>query len=227
MLADETTSILELRISGGVLFLFASGILTGYFWVWTRQTYRRLFRDRLLIERSRAALQQAESSLMGGPVENVTDFENLWNVTQRRLDYYHDIATGQAEKSFAYGQRAAWLGLALIVLCALLAILAPTAVAAGAAGALGLAGGGLAGYIGRTFMRTQESAAAQLRAYFSQPLEFSRFLAAERMLTFIEEPVKRGTATVTVISALVGKAEDPPVFGERERSLGSASRESL
>jgi len=48
------------------------------------------------------------------------------------------------------------------------------------------AAAGLAGYIGRTFVRSQESAAAHLRAYFDQPLQFARYLAVERLLANFE-----------------------------------------
>ncbi|MFG2723673.1 hypothetical protein [Streptomyces canus] len=38
------------------------------------------------------------------------------------------------------------------------------------------------GQLGRTFVESQETASGHLRAYFDQPLMFSRFLAAERLL---------------------------------------------
>ena len=54
----------------------------------------------------------------------------------------------------------------------------------------------------RTFLRTQEGSAAHLRAYFEQPLEFSKYLAAERLLLNIDAD-ERAPATSAVALAMV------------------------
>jgi hypothetical protein len=64
---------------------------------------------------------------------------------------------------------------------AILAVNAKTTTAAVTTGSLGAVGAALAAYIGKTFIRSQETAASHLRAYFDQPLELSRYLAAERL----------------------------------------------
>ena len=69
-------------------------------------------------------------------------------------------------------------------------------------GTLGAIGAIFAGYIGRTFIRTQEATADHLRSYFNQPLEFSRFLAAERLLDTIEGDA-RESAVKDVVKAIV------------------------
>jgi hypothetical protein len=106
----------------------------------------------------------------------------LWEVTHSRLDLYHQIATSQARRSFIAAQVASGAGFVLLVAFAVLTAHAQNTASAIATGALGAASAALAGYISRTFVRSQESAAAHLRAYFDQPLEFSRYLAAERLL---------------------------------------------
>ncbi|MER6027640.1 hypothetical protein [Streptomyces sp. NPDC001851] len=107
---------------------------------------------------------------------------NLWDVTHARLDLYHRIATGQASKSFRNAQIAMGSGFVLLIGFTVLAIVARSPTASVVAGALGVTSAGLAGYVSRTFVRSQENAASHLRAYFDQPLEFSRFLAAERLI---------------------------------------------
>ncbi|MER7774966.1 hypothetical protein ABTZ21_08135 [Streptomyces sp. NPDC096191] len=52
----------------------------------------------------------------------------------------------------------------------------------GEAGGLGAVSAALAGYVSRTFVVSQTASAAHLRAYFDQPLEFARCLAAERII---------------------------------------------
>jgi hypothetical protein len=178
----------------------ASAYLAGLAgWSYWRQQ-RRAWRDRRLIAKARVELERAEESLP--EVAASVDFASLWTITQKRLDYYHQIATSQAEKSFLYGQLAAGIGFALILGCALAAAFAHSSAASIAAALLGVTGGGLAAYIGATFMRSQESASAQLRAYFLQPLEFSKILAAERLLEQITDPDSRTAATTSLVQAL-------------------------
>jgi hypothetical protein len=106
----------------------------------------------------------------------------LWDVTHGRMDLYHQIVTRQARRSFGAAQVAMGIGFVLLVVFAILAAEAKTTTAAVSAGGLGAVGAAFAAYIGKTFIRSQESAASHLRAYFDQPLELSRYLAAERLL---------------------------------------------
>jgi hypothetical protein len=107
---------------------------------------------------------------------------SLWDVTHGRMDLYHQIVTGQARRSFEAAQVAMGVGFVMLVVFAVLAADAKTTTAAISAGGLGAVGAAFAAYIGKTFIRSQESAASHLRVYFDQPLELSRYLAAERLL---------------------------------------------
>ena len=106
----------------------------------------------------------------------------LWAVTHRRLDHYHGIALSQAKRSFRNAQAAMSLGFLLLALFVLVALNARTTAGSIVAGALGAVSAALAGFVSQTFIRSQEAAAGHLRAYFDQPLEFSRYLAAERLM---------------------------------------------
>src|SRR5438874_1684431 len=106
-----------------------------------------------------------------------------------------------------YGQIAAGAGFVVILLSAVIAGFSRSTAASISAGVIGVSGGGLGAYIGSTFMKSQDAASAQLRAYFSQPLEFSKYLAAERLLTFIGED-DRLPAVNNMISSIMNV---PPV----------------
>ncbi|NEA23894.1 hypothetical protein [Actinomadura bangladeshensis] len=137
----------------------------------------------------------------------------LWEVTHSRLDYYHQIATGQADRSFRNAQRAMSIGFGLmVVFAALAAFLSRNAVASVVAGSLGAVSAGFAAYISRTFVRSQESAATHLRSYFNQPLEFSRYLAAERMLNSLKDvPAdQRGEITQKLLLSLFSVSPPAP-----------------
>jgi hypothetical protein len=116
---------------------------------------------------------------------------------------------------------AAGVGFLVVIASAIVAALGRSTVGSVSAGLVGLAGGGLGAYIGGTFMRLQENAATQLRAYFSQPLVFSRFLAAERLLDQLD-PQTRPLATRELIRALAAT----PVSTSRD-DLSVAGEESL
>jgi low affinity Fe/Cu permease len=125
----------------------------------------------------------------------------LWNLTHGKLDLYHTIVTGQAKRSFGAAQVAMGIGFVLLVVFAVLAAETKTTTAAISAGGLGAVGAAFAAYIGKTFIRSQETAASHLRAYFDQPLELSRYLAAERLLADAADLTAEQRAAI--LSALV------------------------
>lgn len=141
------------------------------------------FRDTRLLSNAHHRLEQAEEGLRtASEGASESDFFQLWNVNQKRLDYYHEIATAQARQSFRNAQYAMIVGFAVIVVAAVAIVRAQNSTGAAIAGALGAVGAGLAAYVGRTFVKAQEESANHLRSYFAQPLELSRYLIAERLL---------------------------------------------
>ena len=108
---------------------------------------------------ARVRLQEAEQKLAlenKGSSDDHLALSALWEVTHSRIDFYHQIATGQARQSFAAAQLAAGVGFILIVFFAVLATLAHNSAGAITVGALGAVSAALAGYIGRTFVRSQD-----------------------------------------------------------------------
>lgn len=70
----------------------------------------------------------------------------------------------------------------------------------------------LAGYVSRTFVKSQEAAAAHLRVYFDQPLESSRYLAAERILTNLSRE-ERAEVLSSLVQAIVAGPQPPAAPG--------------
>ncbi len=60
--------------------------------------------------------------------------------------------------------------------------LAATNTGAVVIGVLGAVSAALSGFVARTFLRAYESVSTQLQGYFSQPVEASRYLSAERAI---------------------------------------------
>jgi hypothetical protein len=141
------------------------------------------------------------------------------------MDLYHQIVTAHAKRSFGAAQVAMGIGFVLLERFAVLAAEAKTTTAASSAGGLGAVGAAFAAYIGKTFIRSQESAASHLRAYFDQPLELSRYLAAERLLADAKDLTPQQHAAI--ISSLV---QSIATAGQQDRkptgrqSRGRASR---
>jgi hypothetical protein len=115
------------------------------------------------------------------------------------------------------------IGFVLLTAFAFLATEAKTTAAAVSAGALGAVGTAFSGYIARTFIRSQESAASHLRAYFDQPLELSRYLAAERLLANAGDLTAEQRADI--LSSLVGAiatSGQPDVSTKTKQAHGQA-----
>ncbi|MEV7163116.1 hypothetical protein AB0N60_13565 [Streptomyces microflavus] len=135
----------------------------------------------------------------------------LWDTTHARLDLYHQIATGQAKSSFRNAQIAMVAGFLLLILFAVIALWASTTAVAIVAGGLGAVSAALAGYVAKTFIRSQEAAATHLRSYFDQPLELSRYLAAERLVADGDlSQEQRGEILSALVQAMVAGPQPPP-----------------
>lgn len=152
--------------------------------------------------RLRQAEQQLAELLQQGQADRLA-LPVLWDITQKRLELYHTIATRQARRSFLTAQLAIVAGFLLLITFAALATQVHTTASAITTAALGAVSAALAGYISRTFIRSQESAATHLRAYFDQPLEFSKYLAAERLLASASNTDLDGANRAAILTALV------------------------
>ncbi|MGW3735185.1 hypothetical protein [Streptomyces sp. NPDC005148] len=135
----------------------------------------------------------------------------LWETTHARLGLYHEIATGQAKSSFFSAKLSMWAGFSLLILFVILALNASTTAGAIVAGGLGAVSAALSGYVSKTFIRSQEAAATHLRSYFDQPLELSRYLAAERLIADGDlSQEQRGEVLSALVQAMVAPAPQPP-----------------
>ncbi|NEA41451.1 hypothetical protein [Streptomyces sp. SID11385] len=144
---------------------------------------------------------------------------SLWNVTHERLALYHGIAQGQARRSFISAQVSMAVGAVLLVVFVVIGLRTDTTAAAVVAGTLGVASAALAGYVSRTFVRSQEVSAGHLRSYFDQPLEFSRYLAAERLIADSGLPEdKRAEIITTLVQAMIAGPASPPTAGPEAAS---------
>ncbi|MEU2577504.1 hypothetical protein ACIP3B_33595 [Streptomyces anulatus] len=134
----------------------------------------------------------------------------LWEATHARLNLYYEIATGQAKTSFQNAQIAMGVGFLLLVLFAGVALWAGTTAVAIVSGRLGAVSAALAGYVAKTFIRSQEAAATHLRSYFDQPLELSRYLAAERLVADGDlSQEQRGEILSALVQAMVAGPQPP------------------
>ncbi|MGW6414353.1 hypothetical protein [Streptomyces sp. NPDC055055] len=221
-----------LQQAGFVLLLVTISLVVMAFLVllfngrWDAQTERENLQD------SRAALTDAEQRVVSSlsqrdntrePVAHETDpvpdsstltLAALWDATHARLKLYHDVALGQANRSFRSAQAAMWAGFLALALFMVVAFKASTTAGSIVAGGLGAVAAGLAGFISRTFVRSQENAAEHLRSYFDQPLEMARYLAAERLMAggrLSEE--QRAEVLSAIVTAMVAGPQSPPEQG--------------
>lgn len=147
----------------------------------------------------------------------------LWAVTHRRLDHYHGIALGQARRSFLNAQIAMGLGFTLLIAFVVVAFNASTTAGTVVAGGLGAVSAALSGYVSRTFIRSQEAAAGHLRAYFDQPLEFSRYLAAERLMADVGlSEDKRAEVLSLLVQAMITGPASPTSKSPASEQPGNA-----
>ena len=210
--SDGESRLIVAAIGAVLMFLLISGFLD---WLVTARPEGNTARTRERVREAEAEFEQAlrqreTGSAQAGAEQARLTLSDLWTVTHRRLDHYHGIALGQAAKSFQNAQIAMVIGFLLLIAFAGVGFAAGSTAGSVVAGALGVASAALAGYVSRTFVKSQETAAGHLRAYFDQPLEFSRYLAAERLIadTNLSEEQRAEILKVLVQAMVAG----PPVL---------------
>lgn len=173
---------------------------------------RRAFEDRMTL--GLVSDLQNEERALAQSEDGKTDLASLWAITQKRIDLYHGIATAQAQKSFRVGQIAAIAGFMAVLGLGAIAAFAQSGTAAVAASVVGVAGAAMSAYIGATFMKAQAAASAQLRQFFLQPVEFSRMLGVERLLTDLPDS-DRAAAVMQIIASTMPPSDRHADANER------------
>lgn len=130
-----------------------------------------------------------------------TDFDNLWDRNRAYIEVYHALVQEYALMSRRSTHVSLWAGFAGITTIAAVGltfashnVLTTTLVTA--AGAL------LTGYVARAMLRNAEESAAEVRRFFTHPLEVERALTAERLIRDLPLD-SRVHATMTVVHSLV------------------------
>ncbi|GAA4882694.1 hypothetical protein GCM10023203_38000 [Actinomycetospora straminea] len=171
------------------------------------------FKSKVLSEESKRV--EEEASKQAREVAEAVDklrekmtLPSLINLNRLSLQAYEDIATGQANRSFNSGQRAMWVGFAWLLACIAGAALVPGADQKLLIGGFGAVGGGLAAFLGRTYLRVYETSLRQLQEFYAQPLLNSYYLSAERLVTDVG-PNKRDEIKHEIIRALLTTAKQP------------------
>ncbi|MHA6759486.1 TRADD-N-associated membrane domain-containing protein [Streptacidiphilus sp. PAMC 29251] len=164
-----------------LIFLLAGGFL-----LTSRNGQRAKFdaRQRQLDHDVEIVSRQAELIAQGDP-----QHAEIWALTNERLRGYHERAYRQADQSFRNAQWAIFGGFIIVAGTAAIAAWKTTLSTSSSIvlGVIGTVGAGLAAYIGRTFLRLQETTANHMRSYFDQPQETFRYLLAERLVSRLPE----------------------------------------
>lgn len=157
-------------------------------------------------------IQLAEREVADSTEEEDLKLAKLWAVTQKRIDFYHDIAIKQSKRSFIGAQVAMYVGFFALLALGGIAVTAQNPTAAITAGGLGVASTALSGFVAATFIKAHSEASAQLRDFFLQPVEFSRMLGVERLVESLDAN-HRSEAVQQIIRSMMhgkplAKAED-------------------
>lgn len=180
-------------------------VCAGFFHKWIVARHMRDLDDRRKLER----LQESEADLVSGGLRGDFEFANLWALTQKRLDLYHEIATRQSARSFHASQGVMVAGFAALLILGTIASMSPNGTASIAVGGVAVAGGAMSAFLSATFLKSQTASSAQLQQFFSQPVELTRVLSAERLVSQLDDPVQRATAIQTVVAGIMETGRHP------------------
>lgn len=145
---------------------------------------------------------QNEEKTLKSTQDGEIDLIRLWAVNNKRLDLYHGITTNQSEKSFKSSQQTMLIGFFVIAIAVIAAPFASSTLASVSIASIGAASGLISAYISSTFMKAQAAASKQLRQFFYHPVEISRMLSAERLLSKLDDEDKSKVARLIIEATL-------------------------
>lgn len=127
-----------------------------------------------------AALRTKEED-ESAPERDRLELTELWLATQEKIERDRQFVLRQARLYSNASLGAMVVGLFMMAAFIFYAVRAHTASAEIAAGISAVAAA-LTGYLGKTFMKSQETTAFYLQGYFETQLDFFRLLTAERLV---------------------------------------------
>jgi hypothetical protein len=147
-------------------------------------------RARFQAEQEQRASQGVRAAL--DSLGETTELPALLRLNRRQIEEYHVLTKGQASSAYLASQVAMSAGLLVLLIGSAVALALDDAGSKAAAAGLTALGSLLAGYIGRTFIRTYERTLVQLNHFFEQPLLNSYLLTAERLVGAMSPPERDG-----------------------------------
>lgn len=161
--------------------------------------------EKIATERIAAHQQKVQESELSR-LETVTPLGMLIRLNQGDLQRYHDIAIGQADRSFRSSQRAMATGLFVIFACFVAGIFLPNSQARLFVAAIAAVGSALAGFLNRTYLNMYGQTLAQLNRYFEQPVTHGYYLTAERLADQLPDKCKTENRQRIIAEVLEGCA---------------------
>jgi len=138
-------------------------------------------RGRMRAAATRVAALRAKEAELSDPEPDNLAIAELWSATERKIELDRQIVIRQARLYSNASLLAMVIGLFMMAAFIFYAVRAHTA-SADIAGGISAVAAALTGYLGKTFIRSQEATTAHLRSYFETQLDFLRLLAAERLV---------------------------------------------
>jgi hypothetical protein len=172
---------------------------------------------------ARLRFQEKQEKLARGEVYEALDelqssmeLPALLRLNRKQIDEYHVLTKGQAASSYLNSQIAMGAGFLILAAGATIALAAHDPTTKVASAAVTAVGGALAGYLGRTFIRTYERTLSQLNFFFEQPLVNSYILTAERLVREMGSD-KRDATYERLVEGLIEAASRRAVVSSAER----------
>ena len=104
----------------------------------------------------------------------------LWTLNCEQVSSYHTLVLNDSRSSRSLTSRSLTVGYAFILVTGVLTLFADSTPAVIAGGATAAAVAALTGFVTNAIIRSSESSAGGVRAFFNHPIEVDRMLAAER-----------------------------------------------
>jgi hypothetical protein len=134
---------------------------------------------------------------------DVIKIGRLFNLYSKQIEKYHQQTRSRARWSFTFAIISMFSGLGLIIWAGSILLTADKSIALAAGGIISTIGGGVSGFIAKTFLDVHKLSLNQLKTYYRQPVINEHIVMAQKLAEDSGDPETRKKAYNSIVDSLI------------------------
>lgn len=164
--------------------------------------YHKEFFDEIMKTQDSLEVRTKQVASCVEEIRESMQMNRLFNLYSKQIEKYQVQTRSRATWSFMFAIFSMIAGLGFVIWGGSVLLTAKETIVLAAGGIISAIGGGVGGYITKTFLDVHKLSLNQLNRYFKQPVINDHILMAQRLANESDDPVTKKKAYQTVIDSI-------------------------